>query len=505
METGLVKSSFNLPKFVEDAYSTIEKMNQFADILLESKLVPDHFFEKGSDRKPDYNKGKRASVVIVLLQSQQLGIPPLTGLQQIIPVNGLLSLKGDLCKTMIFSSGKLKQDSWIESESGDIESGTLKMTITAARSDNGMALTRSFSIDDAKRAGLWVTDDDLKGNDGWKKKKSAWYRHPKRMLLYRCLGFISRDLFTDIIFNMYTTEEAMDIPQDETLIIENSNGTQVTIPDKEFSQERSQQLTGKAADKIAKEEAKIVPPEEAVVVTEEAPINQSEMDFENQVGTGTGKIEESKTVENTTGPQPHKYTEDVLMAMDIGDVRKIISSDVAMFEAQDKLPGTNTNKKLRLIILNNQKGELNAYCKANGVELEAFATEVEEPQKDVPEEKVPEQRVSDKLPQPTPTPEKKEVAPEDHKIPEKPTQDFPLGENKFGITVVEIPEGDEARSFDDGKTLYEELESIAGLDNKRYAHLIGTTFTFLAKYTDREQLCFKASKAQINSLLNSMK
>ena len=250
-EKSIVKvSDVRLPKFVEDAYDTIEGMKQFAGMLLDSKLVPDHFYEKGADNKPDYTKGKVPAVVVVLLQAQQLAIPPMTALQHVIPVSGLLSIKGDLAKTMIFASGKLKKDSWKETVTGSIEDENMVVSITATREDNGTTLTRTFSVDKAKRMGLWITSSQVSGQDGWKWKKSAWYKTPDRMLNYRALGNIARDLFSDVLLNMYTTEEAQDIGKETTEIIETESGAKITIPDKEHAKTRSTKMTDRVVDKI---------------------------------------------------------------------------------------------------------------------------------------------------------------------------------------------------------------------------------------------------------------
>ena len=42
----IMKSGGKLPAFVEDAYDSVEKMTAFANLLLESKLCPDHLYEK---------------------------------------------------------------------------------------------------------------------------------------------------------------------------------------------------------------------------------------------------------------------------------------------------------------------------------------------------------------------------------------------------------------------------------------------------------------------------
>jgi hypothetical protein len=58
---------------------------------------------------------------------------------------------------------------------------------------------RTFSVDDAKRAGLW-------GNKG------PWSSYPDRMLQMRARGFALRDVFADALAGFITTEEAQDYP-----------------------------------------------------------------------------------------------------------------------------------------------------------------------------------------------------------------------------------------------------------------------------------------------------
>ena len=41
--TSLVKKTSNAPAFLEDSFQTLEKALNYANLLLESKLVPDHF------------------------------------------------------------------------------------------------------------------------------------------------------------------------------------------------------------------------------------------------------------------------------------------------------------------------------------------------------------------------------------------------------------------------------------------------------------------------------
>ena len=363
-EKSLIRTTeAKLPKFVQDAYDTIDGMEKFAGMLLASKLVPDHFFEKGPDNKPDYTKGRVSAVVVVLLQAQQLQIPPMTALQHIIPVNGLLSIKGDLAKTMIFASGKLRKDSWIETTTGSIEEENLVVSITATREDNGLTLTRTFSVDKAKRMGLWVTHSMISGQNGWKYEKSAWYKTPERMIGYRCLGFIARDLFSDVLLNMYTTEEAIDVQKETTEIIETPGGAKINIPDKEHSVKRTEKLTSRGTDKIKTEGFAPVSTtiQDAVVVNESVPESDEatkESPFIPQKGSVEmfdGKVTrvDGVPVDQDAEPEPPS-----LENTDTKVLLKIINEDMDMMEAMQMIPGKNTNKKLREIIEAQRNGTL---------------------------------------------------------------------------------------------------------------------------------------------------
>jgi hypothetical protein len=59
-----------------------------------------------------------------------------------------------------------------------------------------------FSVEDAKRAGLWG-------------KQGPWTAYPKRMLSMRARGFAIRDCFADVLKGLITAEEAQDYPSDK--------------------------------------------------------------------------------------------------------------------------------------------------------------------------------------------------------------------------------------------------------------------------------------------------
>lgn len=499
-ERGLVKTTeARLPKFVQDAYETIEGMEKFAALLLSSKLVPDHFYEKGPDKKPDYTKGKVSAVVVVLLQAQQLQIPPMTALQHIIPVNGLLSIKGDLAKTMIFASGKLRKDSWVETVTGSIENEDMVVSITATREDNGLTLTRTFSVDKAKRMGLWVTPAMIRGQDGWKYEKSAWYKTPERMLGYRCLGFIARDLFSDVLLNMYTTEEAIDMPRDVTEIIETESGAKITIPDKEHAAKRAEKLTARVAGKIKTEGfapvTTTIP--DAVVVNEDGngskPENaetpqEEQSPFIPQRGsveTFDGKVTKVDGVpvnEETPAEIP-------LEAMETKDLLKIVNADLDMMEAMQMIPGKNTNKKLRGIIEAYRDGSLAEHV-TGFLSAEVGQTD------DAPKDKA-EMSVNKDFDR------QGEVVTKNAGLFDEEPKPKASGGNKYGIEIPEL-DADGKRDFSTVKKLFNLLTTMTNppITSQRYTELAEKKGV-LAAFPDKETFLKNATTKFINELLDT--
>jgi len=214
MENQITKSNSAVPAFVQQKMATLEGALEYAKVLCGSKLLPNHFYEKvkGSDGKmyPDYTKPKPESVVVVLQYGQEIGMSHMQAIQQLIPINQLVAIKGDGAKALIMGSGKCA--AWKEEEIGSGDDYTVK--ITAKRKDTGEDLSRSFSVSDAKRAGLWITEDAASRNPSL--KYSPWYKYSKRMLRYRALGFICRDLFSDVLQGVYIEEEARHIETDNT-------------------------------------------------------------------------------------------------------------------------------------------------------------------------------------------------------------------------------------------------------------------------------------------------
>jgi hypothetical protein len=75
------------------------------------------------------------------------------------------------------------------------------IAVCVAKRKNRTEVISKYSVEDAKRAGLW-------------NKQGPWTQYPKRMLQMRARGFALRDAFPDVLKGLITVEEAQDYPDD---------------------------------------------------------------------------------------------------------------------------------------------------------------------------------------------------------------------------------------------------------------------------------------------------
>lgn len=124
-----------------------------------------------------------AQAVAIIQTGQELGIPPMHALRSIHVIQGKPSLSAELMLALFKAKGGKAK--WIKSTN---EEATLWL-----RHPNGDEHTESFSVDDAKRAGIT-------GKDGWK-------NYPKNMCRARATSNGLRAVAPDIVAGMYDPEE----------------------------------------------------------------------------------------------------------------------------------------------------------------------------------------------------------------------------------------------------------------------------------------------------------
>jgi hypothetical protein len=152
-----------------------------------------------SDLVPAAYKGKPGNVLIAVQMGAELGVSPMQSVQNIAVINGKPGIYGDIGKAILLAAGfRIEED--------DIEvvrkNQRARCKITRP---NGSAIERTFSLEDAKTAGLWS-------------KAGPWTQYPWRQMAWRAFWFAARDGAADILKGMRGAEELLDI--DETRVIE---------------------------------------------------------------------------------------------------------------------------------------------------------------------------------------------------------------------------------------------------------------------------------------------
>jgi hypothetical protein len=174
--------------------STMDEVSRIAKMVFNGGMAPASF--------------KNAEAVgTAIMMGLELGIKPMLAINKIAVIKGRPAIWGDLVPALIFASGVVEEfKEWHEGE-GDTR--TAHCLIKRKGFD---PVERTFSVADAKQAGLWdqrpIVDKWERGQKvGTKQNDSPWFRFPDRMLQMRARGFCSRDAVPDVLSGLYLAEE----------------------------------------------------------------------------------------------------------------------------------------------------------------------------------------------------------------------------------------------------------------------------------------------------------
>ena len=167
------------------APTTMGEAVQFSEMLASSSMVPKAY------------QGKPNDVLVCVQWGYEMGLAPMQALQNIAVINGKPSVYGDAMMALVQSSPVCED---IE-EYFEGEGTTNPIAVCVAKRKGRKPVVTKFSVEDAKRAGLWG-------------KGGPWTAYPKRMLQMRARGFALRDAFPDVLKGMITIEEAQDYPDE---------------------------------------------------------------------------------------------------------------------------------------------------------------------------------------------------------------------------------------------------------------------------------------------------
>jgi len=161
---------------------SFDQLLVFAEHLSKSTLVPVSY------------QGNPSACLVAMQFGASLGINPLQSIQNIAVINGRPSLWGDAALALVRASPLCESIS--ERREGET-------AICSVKRRGEPVQQRTFSKNDAMRAGLWG-------------RKGPWSEYPARMLQMRARSFALRDVFPDVLFGITLAEEAQDIAALET-------------------------------------------------------------------------------------------------------------------------------------------------------------------------------------------------------------------------------------------------------------------------------------------------
>lgn len=171
------------PESADDFTQRLANYGRLAKGVVEARLAP---------------RGMDAPGVVVAMQlGFELGLSPMQAVQSINVINGKATLSGEAAVAVIRQSGYCER--WDMGMKGEGDA-MLGYAITK-RHDDSAEYERTFTVADARLAGLW-------------NKTGPWKQYPSRMLMWRAVGFLARDVYPDAMRGARITEEAADIPSE---------------------------------------------------------------------------------------------------------------------------------------------------------------------------------------------------------------------------------------------------------------------------------------------------
>lgn len=160
--------------------TTLDETFRLAQALsMAGDMVPQHF-----QKRPE-------ATMAAIVRGMEIGLAPMQALSNIAVINGRACLWGDAIPAIVQRHGH-HIDVKVEGEGDDAVA-----TATLTRGDTGMEITRTFSMQDAAKAGLT-------------QKKGPWQQYPKRMLMHRARSWAVRDGAADALMGLQVAEEVED-------------------------------------------------------------------------------------------------------------------------------------------------------------------------------------------------------------------------------------------------------------------------------------------------------
>lgn len=184
----------------------------------------------GTEFVPAGLRGKPEAVMACMLYGREAGVGEMNALAKIHVVDGRPGMAAELMRALVFQHG---HELWIE------ETSSTRCIVGGKRRDSSRETRVTWTIEDAKRAGL-------EGRQNWRK-------YPDAMLLARATAKLCRAVFPDVLAGLsYTLEELADgdVPEevlDGTVVEQGSDEAAAPAPAKPTARARKAATRGSDA------------------------------------------------------------------------------------------------------------------------------------------------------------------------------------------------------------------------------------------------------------------
>jgi hypothetical protein len=241
---------------------TIDDMWRLARLVHKSGLAPKGF------QSPE-------AIIVAWEYGAELGLGRMQSLHCIHVIDGVPRLNVDAALALVRASGLFDESAFVE------EISDTKATCTVRRLPNGNPVTRTFTIDDARRAGLLG------------ERKENWHKYPKRMLQVRARSWALRDAFGDVLRGL----EVVGVAEEDA----RANVRDATLPNADVIAPAPESFSQRKIDRIAGR-VRMIPGDPAT--DEDAP---HELVTEALREQGMIAAEAATTVEDDDGDEPSLF------------------------------------------------------------------------------------------------------------------------------------------------------------------------------------------------------
>jgi len=151
---------------------------------------------------PHYRKMGAEGIFAIVEKAKSIGISPMDALN-----GGMYYVQGKVEMTAAMMNQLIRMNR--HSITKDKKSDESVCILHGKRADNGDTWVESFSLEDAKKAGIY---------------RNQWLKYPKDMLFARALSRLARQLFPDVIKGCYVEGEiSMAVPLDTPVVTESED------------------------------------------------------------------------------------------------------------------------------------------------------------------------------------------------------------------------------------------------------------------------------------------